>query len=82
MMVNLLDDSNFHRQTALMTRLIEIFIQNPVFGISCIISILLLNEIIDLFLFEHSERIKYCYILFSVLVARDARICQGVMYMA
>ena len=32
MMVNLLDDSNFHRQTAVMTRLIEMLIQNPVFG--------------------------------------------------
>jgi hypothetical protein len=32
MMVNLLDDSNFHRQTAVMTRLIEMIIQNPVFG--------------------------------------------------
>jgi hypothetical protein len=31
MMVNLLDDSNFHRQTAVMTRLIEMIIQNPVF---------------------------------------------------
>jgi hypothetical protein len=40
MMVNLLDDSNFHRQTVVMTRLIEIIIQNPVFGISCIISML------------------------------------------
>ena len=40
MMVNLLDDSNFHRQTAVMTRLIELIIQNPVFGISCIISML------------------------------------------
>ena len=40
MMVNLLDDSNFHRQTAVMTRLIEMIIQNPVFGISCIISML------------------------------------------
>ena len=40
MMVNLLDDSNFHRQTAVMTRLIEIIIQNPVFGIFCIISML------------------------------------------
>ena len=28
MMVNLLDDSNFHRQTAVMTRLIEMIIQN------------------------------------------------------
>jgi hypothetical protein len=36
MMVNLLDDSNFHRQTAVMTRLIEMIIQNPVFGIFCI----------------------------------------------
>jgi hypothetical protein len=33
-------DSNFHRQTAVMTRLIEMIIQNPVFGISCIISML------------------------------------------
>jgi cell division inhibitor SulA len=40
MMVNLLDDSNFHRQTAVMNRLIEMIIQNPVFGISCIISML------------------------------------------
>ena len=40
MMVNILDDSNFHRQTAVMTRLIEMIIQNPVFGISCIISML------------------------------------------
>jgi hypothetical protein len=40
MMVNLLDDSNFHRQTAVMTRLIEMIIQNPVFGIFCIISTL------------------------------------------
>ena len=40
MMVNLLDESNFHRQTAVMTRLIEMIIQNPVFGISCIISML------------------------------------------
>jgi hypothetical protein len=40
MMVNLLDDSNFHRQTAVMTRLIEMIIQNPVFGIFCIISML------------------------------------------
>jgi hypothetical protein len=40
MMVNLLDDSNFHRQTAVMTWFIEIIIQNPVFGISCIISML------------------------------------------
>jgi hypothetical protein len=38
MMVNRLDDSNFHRQTAVMTRLIEMIIQNPVFGISCMIS--------------------------------------------
>ena len=38
MMVNLLDDSNFHRQTAVMTRFIEMIIQNPVFGIFCIIS--------------------------------------------
>jgi hypothetical protein len=30
-MVNILDDSNFHRQTAVMTRLIEMIIQNPVF---------------------------------------------------
>jgi hypothetical protein len=40
MMVNLLDDSNFHRQTPVMTRLIEMIIQNPVFGIFCIISML------------------------------------------
>jgi hypothetical protein len=40
MMVNLLDDSNFHRQTAVMTRLIEMIIQNSVFGIFCIISML------------------------------------------
>jgi hypothetical protein len=40
MMVNLLDDSTFHHQTAVMTRLIEMIIQNPVFGISCIISML------------------------------------------
>jgi hypothetical protein len=40
MMVNLLDDSNFHRQTAVITRLIEMIIQNPVFGIFCIISML------------------------------------------
>jgi hypothetical protein len=40
MMVNLLNDSNFHRQTAFMTRLFEMIIQNPVFGISCIISML------------------------------------------
>jgi hypothetical protein len=40
MMVNLLDDSNFHRQTAVVTRLIEMIIQNPVFGIFCIISML------------------------------------------
>jgi hypothetical protein len=40
MMVNLLDDSNFHRQTAVMIRLIEMIIQNPVFGIFCIISML------------------------------------------
>ena len=40
MMVNLLDDSNFHRQTVVMTRLIEMIIQNPVFGIFCIISML------------------------------------------
>jgi hypothetical protein len=40
MMVNLLDDSNFHRQTAVMTRLIEMIIQNPVFGIFYIISML------------------------------------------
>ena len=40
MMVNLLDDSNFHRQTAVMTRLVEMIIQNPVFGIFCIISML------------------------------------------
>jgi hypothetical protein len=40
MMVNLLDDSNFHRQIPVMTRLIEMIIQNPVFGISCIISML------------------------------------------
>ena len=40
MMVNLLDDSNFHGQTAVMTRLIEMIIQNPVFGIFCIISML------------------------------------------
>jgi hypothetical protein len=40
MMVNLLDDSNFHRQTAVMTQLIEMIIQNPVFGIFCIISML------------------------------------------
>ena len=40
MMVNLLDDSNFHRQTAVMTRLIKMIIQNPVFGIFCIISML------------------------------------------
>ena len=40
MMVNLLDDWNFHRQTAVMTRLIEMIIQNPVFGISWIISML------------------------------------------
>jgi hypothetical protein len=40
MMVNLLDDSNLHRQTAVMTRLIEMIIQNPVFGIFCIISML------------------------------------------
>jgi hypothetical protein len=39
-MVNLLNDSNFHRQTAVMTPLIEMIIQNPVFGISCIISML------------------------------------------
>jgi hypothetical protein len=30
MMVNLLDDSNFHRQAAVMIRLIEVIIQNPV----------------------------------------------------
>ena len=41
MMVNLLDDSNFHRQTAVMTRLIEMIIQNPVFGIFCIILMLM-----------------------------------------
>ena len=40
MMVNLLDDSNFHRQTVVMTRLIEMIVQNPVFGIFCIISML------------------------------------------
>jgi hypothetical protein len=40
MMVNLLDDSNFHCRTAVMTRLIEMIIQNRVFGISCIISML------------------------------------------
>jgi hypothetical protein len=40
MMVNLLDDSNCHLQTVTMTRLIEMIIQNPVFGISCIISML------------------------------------------
>ena len=40
MMVNLLDDSNFHRQKAVMTRLIEMIIQNPVVGIFCIISML------------------------------------------
>ena len=40
MMVNLLDDSNFHRQTVVMTRLIEMIMQNPVFGISSIMSML------------------------------------------
>jgi hypothetical protein len=30
--------ANNHRQTAVMTRLIEMIIQNPVFGIFCIIS--------------------------------------------
>jgi hypothetical protein len=40
MKVNPLGDSNFHRQTAVMTRLIEMIIQNPVFGIFCIISML------------------------------------------
>jgi uncharacterized protein YbgA (DUF1722 family) len=30
MMINLLDDSNFHRQTAVKTRLIEMIIQNPI----------------------------------------------------
>ena len=40
MMENLLDASNFHRQTAVMTRLIEMIIQNSVFGIFCIISML------------------------------------------
>jgi hypothetical protein len=40
MMVNLLDYLNFHRQTAVITRLIEMIIQNPVFGIFCIISML------------------------------------------
>jgi hypothetical protein len=40
MMVNLLDDSNFHRQTSVMTWLIEMIVQNPVFGIFCIISML------------------------------------------
>jgi hypothetical protein len=40
MMVNLLDDSNCHRQTVVMTRLIEMIIQNPVFGISCMMSML------------------------------------------
>jgi hypothetical protein len=40
MMLNLLDDSNCHRRTVVMTRLIEMIIQNPVFGISCIISML------------------------------------------
>jgi hypothetical protein len=40
MMVNLLDDSNFHRQTAVMTRLIEMIMQNPVFWIFCILSML------------------------------------------
>ena len=47
MMVNLLDDSNFHRQTADMTRLIEMIIQNPVFGIFCIISMLAHPTIYD-----------------------------------
>jgi hypothetical protein len=37
---DLLDDSNFHRQTVVMTRLIEMIVQNPVFGIFCIISML------------------------------------------
>ena len=40
MMANLLADSNFNRQRAVMIRLIEMIIQNPVFGISCIISML------------------------------------------
>ena len=40
MMVNLLDDSNFHRQTAVMTRSIEMIIQAAVFGIFFIISML------------------------------------------
>jgi hypothetical protein len=32
MVVKLLDDWNFNRQTAVMSRLIEMIIQNPVFG--------------------------------------------------
>ena len=40
MMVNLLDDSNFDRQTAVMTQLIEMIIKSPVFGIFCITSML------------------------------------------
>jgi hypothetical protein len=41
MMVNLLDDSNFHRQTAVMTRLIEMIIQNPVIYVKKLIIMLI-----------------------------------------
>jgi hypothetical protein len=60
MMVNLLDDSNFHRQTAVMTRLIKMIIQNPVFGISCIISMLVRSTSQCLTSFTNIQKSTQC----------------------
>jgi hypothetical protein len=60
MMVNLLDDSNFHRQTAVMTRLIEMIIQNPVFGISGIISMLVHSTSQCLMSFTNIQKSTEC----------------------
>jgi hypothetical protein len=63
MMVNLLGDSNFHRETAVMTRLIEMIIKNPVFGISCIISMLAHSTSQCLTSFTNIQKVHRVYIL-------------------
>jgi hypothetical protein len=73
MMVNLLDDSKFHRQTAVMTWLIEMIIQNSLFGISCIISMLVHSTSLCLTSFTNIQKSTECtfYAVNDILVEQS-----------